>query len=1317
MARDAGAFASIRVEGALVPAEVLSRLAAGDSSQAGLTPDDYHLAEGERLREAISRSWSRLLGAWRGFAERRATTGASVSLTREKWLQVLFGELGYGRLPAVPGSLQVEDSGYPISHLWGNTPVHLLGWDIPMDRRSPGVTGAARPPHAMLQELLNRSDDFLWGFLANGQSLRLLRDSRALTRQAYVEFDLEAMFDGEVYSDFVVLWLLCHQSRFEAERPEACWLEEWVRAAVEEGTRARAELRKGVERALKTLGTGFLTHPANTRLRERIQDTGPDGLSAQDYYRQLLRVVYRLLFLFVAEDRELLLLREETCKPEQRERYERYYSTARLRKMSRRIRGSAHDDLWRGVQVVTRALGLDVGAPQLALPPLGGQLWDADATPDLSDAMLRNDHFLEAIRALAWLEREKVWRPVDYRNLGAEELGSVYESLLELHPGTDRARRRFTLTAAPGSERRKTGSYYTPSSLIAELLDSALDPILDRAERSDDPETALLDLTVCDPACGSGHFLVAAAHRIADRLARHRAEGDQPTPDQHRDALRQVITRCIYGVDVNPMALELAKVNLWLEAQRPDKPLTFLDHHLQVGNSLLGTTPDLIAAGIPDSAFRALGGDDKEVSKELRKRNRKRREGNLTLLSDVDVAAPSELEKSAKRLRELADDDLTARKTKEAAWEEFASSEALRSAKLVADAWVATFFVPKTTVDGPQPFELFYALRDGTVQPGRHPVEPVVQQLVAEHRFLHWHLAFPDIFASGDSDDGGFDVVVGNPPWERVKLQEQRWFASRDPEIADARNAAERKRKIADLAAENPPLYNAYASARRYAEVESSFLGKSGRFPLGGVGDVNTYAVFTDLFAQLAHGLGRAGLIVPSGIATGHTYRKFFSYLLNSRRLVSFYGFENEDLIFPEITNKTKFGLLALAGDRSQINEVAFTGYVRQPGQIHDPERRYALTVEDIKAINPNTLTAPLFRWARDAEVTADLHRSAPVLVREGDDEGNPWHVEFLRMFDMANDSELFISEDEAESWGGILNGNIFVLPDGARLLPLYEGKMIWHYDHRYGTYAGQTKKQANKGVLPHLTDRDHQRATGTPKPRYWVPEDDVEAVVADRWSRDWFLAWRDVGINERTLVAAAIPRTAAGDKLPLMLTAIKGRKVALLHASLSSLALDYAARQKTSSAVKYFVVEQLPCPVTVRNEMRFLTCGEPYIWLASRVSELTFTSVDMAPYADELGHGGAPYVWSPVRRPVLQAELDAFILHVFELNRAQVEWLIDSFTVLRKYEERDLGEFQTKRLVLERYDAMAEAIRAGQPYQTPLDPPPAHDSMRHKRL
>lgn len=632
-------FTAITSEGGLLPSDFLQTLLSPGSSVPGMEEVSYHLAKGERVTEAVNRSWNRLKGCWENYQRalvKKNEGEPTTTETRDRWLLPLFQELGFGTLAPVR-SIEIEGKSYPVSHGWGPVPIHLVGSHVDIDRRTPGAVGASRiSPHSLVQQLLNASDDHLWGIVSNGMNLRLLRDNAALTRLAYVEWDLQAIFDADVYPEFLLLWLVCHQSRFEGDKPEVCLLEQWKKAAQEKGLRALENLRPGVEKAITSLGEGLVGHKSNRELRRRLSI---GELTTQDFYWQILRVVYRMLFLFVAEDRDLLHVPiPEHAAPDEekafrvaRERYLNYYSITRLRSLSLSRAGTPHPDLWQAFVLVCGILGSDNGSPELALPALGSFLWtEKDSTPDLKGCLVSNRKFLDAVHAVAFVQDRNVRRAVDYRNLGAEELGSVYESLLELHPLVNADAGIFELRTAAGHERKTTGSYYTPDSLVQCLLDSALEPVMAdaiRGKKDQEAVEAILNLKVCDPAVGSGHFLIAAAHRMAKKVAALSTGEEEPAPAAVRVALRDVIGHCLYGVDVNPMAAELCRVSLWMEALVPGKPLTFLDHHIQVGNSLLGATPELIAKGIPDEAFTAIEGDDKKACSVLRKRNKEEKNG------------------------------------------------------------------------------------------------------------------------------------------------------------------------------------------------------------------------------------------------------------------------------------------------------------------------------------------------------------------------------------------------------------------------------------------------------------------------------------------------------------------------------------------------------------------------------------------------------------------------------------------------------------------------------------------------------------------
>lgn len=1286
---ESGGFSAIRTEGGLLPADLLTRVRGGDTSLPGLTPTDYHLAPGERLGEQIARSWSRLVPLWRRFAtelDELSNGGPAAGATRDKWLYPLFDELGYGRIVAAR-AFEVEGKNYPVSHWRGRVPIHFVGAGTSLERRQAGVRGAASAsPHSMVQELLNRSEEFLWAILSNGRQLRILRDNVSLTRQAFLEFDLEAIFANDIYDEFVVLWLVAHESRLDPEDPATSWLERWREEAATSGARALDALRGQVEEAISIFGRGFIAYRDNHELRSRLRS---GELEPLDFYRQLLRLIYRLIFLLVAEDRGLLL-HPEASELSQR-RYRDFYGLARLRDVAvgRAGRGP-HPDLWRSLLVVTRGLGSPSGTPELGLPALGSFLWSEEATADLDRADIADTDLLAGIRAITMrVDRDaRLLRPIDYRNLGSDELGSIYEGLLELHPVVTLEPAEFSLETFAGSERKSTGSYYTPDSLIAALLDTALTPLLDYASRSANPEDELLDLRVLDPAVGSGHFLVAAGRRIAHRLAAVRTGESEPAPEAIRHALRDVVGQCLFGIDVNPMALELAKISLWLEAIEPGRPLSFLDHHLVLGNALLGATPAMVTQPIPDEAFKTLTGDDKATASAWRKSNTAEAKfargghGLFPLGSSID-ALVVDLASQFHAVGSMSEETLKEVDAKRRAHETLTTSAMMSRARLAADAWCAAFFAPKSPGVPKITTTTVRTLSEGMVDP---EVLSVIEGLQRRHSFLHWHLTFPDVF-----ERGGFSSVVGNPPWEQIQYDPREVFAVTHPEIAQAATMSKRAALIARLEEEDPIAFVAHQRAMRDLEALQSFVHGSGRFPLTSFGRLNTAPLFVEAVRDAVAARGRVGMIVPTGIATDSFNQYFFADCVNQRRLVSLFDFENGAPLFQDVDRRFKFCLLTLTGPAAGAEVAEFVFFAREPGDLTDPERRFALTPDDLSLINPNTKTAPVFRSRHDAELTAKIYQRVPILVREGDPEGNPWGIDFQLMFMMNTDSNLFHTVTDLEGLGAHLEGNLW--RKGAEAwLPLYEAKMTHHFNHRWGDYAMHRDGSADT-QLPDISDAQLANPEYLVQPRYWVAEREVKNRLPTHVN--WLLGFRDItnSTNERTMISSALPLVAVGNNEALIFSTMRRRLVGLLPAVMSSFVFDYCTRHKVGgSHINFFIAKQLPvlAPSVLEASAPWSPEESVADWMRSRVLELTYTAVDMEGFASDLDYSGPPFQWDPQRRRQLRAELDAACFHLYGLDRGEVEYVMGTFPIIQRKDETTFGEYLTKRLILEQYDALS---------------------------
>ena len=1350
-------FNAIRTEGAILPADLLQRISNRDANLGGLSPEAYHQPAGVKLNEAINQAWNRMLGAWSAFRaaqQKLPPNDPATSITREKWLLPLFAQLDYGRLlPAK--SIELGGKSYAVSHAWQHTPIHLVGAGVALDKTTAGVAGAARSsPHSLLQELLNRSDDHLWGFVSNGLRLRILRDNVSLTRQSFVEFDLEAMMESELYADFTMLWLLCHESRVLAEgadtatgrqgdtasNPQSnCWLEKWSKKSQDEGTRALEQLRKGVEEAIKALGRGFLAHPANHALRQRL---GSGELDTQDYYRQLLRLVYRLLFLFVAEDRELLFAPEADAKA--RQRYTRFYSLARLRRLAERRAGTRHADLFHGLRIVMWNLGGDAagkGCPELGLPVLGSFLFSPEAIGDLigdgAACEIENFHLLAAVRALAFLRDQHGLRTVDYRNLRSEELGSVYEALLELHPRINIAAREFDLATAGGNERKTTGSYYTPDSLVQCLLDSALDPVVDEAVKQPNAEAAILRLKVCDPACGSGHFLIAAAHRLAKRLAAVRTGDEEPSPDAVRAALRDVIGHCIYGVDANPMAVELCKVSLWMESLEPGKPLSFLEHRIQCGNSLIGATPALIARGIPDEAFKPIEGDDREYCAEYRKQNKKERAGFQHLPFESRLKLGN-LAASIAELDAIDDRDIAGVRAKQQHYEDLVKSSGYLYGQFLADAWCAAFVWKKTRAF---PYPITEAVfREIEQNPYQHAtghdggwLEREVKRLREQYQFFHWHLAFPDAFRlesrlqadvpGGEEHplesgtpykagwSGGFDVVLGNPPWDIQEVKDNEYFANSYPEILSVKSAKDKTQVLQKIQDTTPSLWSQYQEYVRTIQGQSHFIANGERFPLSATGRLNLYRLFLENNHTISAKDGYVGVVIPSGFASDSFSQKHFNFLFGKGRIVSLYDFENRNRLFPGVDTRYKFCLLTVAGKEHKVERTDYVFFSLQTDEIRDHYRHVPMSPTEVNLFNPLSGTPPLFRSIRDLEITKKIHREAQIFCDKSIDSG--WKVKPSLMFMMNASLKTHRSAEELEELGLKLSGNKYGLDDQL-WLPLYEGKMVGMYDHRSASVRFDPTNRVRRNQPVDIDVSEHQNPNFLAMPIFWLCASEVQARC-EGVRPSWLLAIKDVtsATNERTVISAILPYVALSDPLPWLSNPKPALSNACLLANLNSVVLDYSARQKVAGLhLRGHYLAQLPVipPRNLKQAVAWKLGGRQILeaWIGSRSLELTYTAWDLQPFARDCGYTGEPFRWDEARRFLLRSELDAAYFHLYGIVREDVDYILDTFPIVRRKDEARHGEFRTKRVILEIYDEMQRAMETGEAYRTRLSPPPA---------
>jgi hypothetical protein len=759
-------YPSIRIEGAILSPDILGRI----EDLPGQRPTDFGLDSSVKVKDEIVRAWADAQDYWRIFQRKLETLrldSPATSETRQQWVVPMLALVGY-QVEFQARASEVNGKLYSISHRATNraqTPIQIVGYRelAGLDRKPENAT-LRMSAHAIVQEYLNLNEQ-LYGLVTNGRVIRLLRNSSRLIKLSYLEFDLDRIFTDGLFSDFAILYRLLHATRLphSDESANESWIERYHQDSLESGARIRDGLSRAVETAIRDFADGFLKHPDNAALREAIQN---NQLSASAYYKNLLRLIYRLLFLMVIEERDLIFPPEVELK--QRDIYRKFYSVQRLRHLSehRYLADHRRHDLWLALQTTFRLFEASGPGTKLGVAPLAGDLFDSDAIRHIASRTLGNDVLLGCLRALNVYEHpdNKQLIRVNYAALNVEEFGSVYEGLLEYKPAFHIHGNDIRFVFEQGGERAATGSHYTPDDLVQPLIKHSLDYLIADRLKTPNPEASLLDLRVADIACGSGHILLAAARRIATELAAVRTGEEQPSPSAYRTAVRDVIRTCIYGVDLNPLAVELCKVALWLEAHNPGQPLNFLDHHIKCGNAIVGfVRQEELDKGVPNEAFVTMPGDDKEFAAKWRNANKQDRVDTrqMRLAPAIQQRLSGRLmswnEMSALPERTPAEID-----AKKEAFVAFAESKDAFVLSEIAAIPIAQFYIPKTRANDSSlvadaQFRRYWV--DGLSPQGEGTARSLATSI--EKRFFHWFLEFPDIIARG-----GFDCILGNPPYK-----------------------------------------------------------------------------------------------------------------------------------------------------------------------------------------------------------------------------------------------------------------------------------------------------------------------------------------------------------------------------------------------------------------------------------------------------------------------------------------------------------------------------------------------------------------------
>jgi hypothetical protein len=1274
---DMSAWPSLTLEGNLIAPAMVASIDRRRASEQ--TEENYRIRKGLTIREEISTAFRVGQSHFDTFTKLQAP---SVEATRRFVRAFLAETFGFDDLATTDGAISFLAGGrIPI--------VVVPPSEERLDRRSPTLsTDRSRSPAFALQDYLNDNDNALWGLATNGVVLRLLRDNASLTRPAYIEADLAAIFTNDDAASFAVLWSLIHRTRFGTAGTAVtdCALERWREAGSREGEAARDRLASQVETALKVLGSGFLE--ANPELAARLRS---GELNLTEWFNELLRLVYRLIFLMVAEDRNLL--HPETAKSSARKLYAEGYSLVALRSQcARAATWDKHHDRYEGIKIVFR--GLASGQEALGLPALGG-LFSNDKLPHLDVARLRNRAFMEALFRLSWLSDKTGMVPVNWRAMETEELGSVYESLLELQPqlGGDGRTLIFATEAAEqkGNQRKTSSSYYTPDSLVQTLLDTALDPVLDMTEaQAADPARALLRLSVLDPACGSGHFLLAAARRIATRVARIRAEGT-PSLADFRHALRDVARCCIYGVDRNPMAVELTKVALWIETVDPGLPLGFFDAQIRCGDALLGIFDlKVLEEGIPDAAYKALSGDDKEVARHYAQKNRRERAEKDRVAKGFSFNRAHDLMRDFEALRAMPEDSVYQIEAKterlRALTAEGAASWTLARA---CDFYVAAFLLPKSAggqhagSDGLPRRGAEIVPTSGTIWEllrGVSPFGPLFGAAIdaaAAARTLHWPLEFPDVMARG-----GFDLVLGNPPWDTMSPDYKEFFSAYD---ANVRHLSPAEQKVAyEGLLLDPKIAERWDQHCRALYSAVHFIKSSGRYKLFaegnlGKGDFNVYRMFVETALAVARSGRVAAQFVPEGLYNGANATAIRKELFTKFRLERLAGFENtKGIWFPAIDTRMKFCLyVAWKGGQTESVPAAFRVNTADKLQDLMTGRTLSIPVAIVEEFSPDAVAVMEFAAQSEIDVCAKMYGRYPKFGAESN--GAPYR-HYMREVDMGTDRGLF--------------------SEGADGLPVFEGRMIDAYDYRAKGYVSGRGRAAVWDDLPFSSPNKRIQ------PQWRILPESIPDKLSGRIDR-YRIGFGDVAspTNQRGLIAALLPAASvSGHTVPTIEFHNAGPEDLLLWLGVAnSFAMDFLVRPKVSLHMTYTVMDSLPFPRTFAETP---AAAE----IARRVCALCAVGPEMQAFREAAVEAGilsslGDVVEDPARRAVLAAEVDVLVAReVYGLDRNEMLYILDpanilgedcgieTFKALRNREYRQFDEFRSQRLIEDAWDRLTTA-------------------------
>lgn len=1263
----------------------------------------------------------------------------------EKMLWEPYVKRALSYLEFVPANQPEAPGVYPLYEDYGFAECVCVLYLVPLRRNIDDISLGCFFPARLLLHLEKRNIN--WGILTNGLRWRLYSTKSSRPYEDYVELDLAETLEGSDEAEYGLFEQFFHRDSFIVDREDGASQDSSLRPTVPgkcrlDHDRKRSEetldqhvkepFLKQIDEVLQNICNGFIFE---TRTGKKSSSSGLEYTEEgrKEIFESAVKLIYRCLFLFYAEARRLF-----PAKPEQAKLYQRL-SMHTLCQEARKFRwGQRRDyeeyDLWKHLKGLIDAV--NNGDPEYGIMGYDGGLFDDEEEVFLGRHQLRNNFLARALYLLAFIDPldndPSSEYPIPYEDLEVRHLGELYENILEYTVSlaeADYIRRRnkkgvVTLLASETTrktgdtliekgdvyfgesalERKQTGSYYTPESLVCFLNHKSIvrplkenfeqeyrqrfDSLLEQAHSGLSVEIRrgaatsaaalvehfvgedLLNFKVCDPAMGSGHFLVDATNQMAGLVVSLLAEipylEGAAAGHSRPNHWRRLITRyCIYGVDLNPLAVNLAKLSLWLNCFAVEHRLTFLDHHLRCGNSLIG--------------IRSI---DQLETVPMRKGEKRSKDDKQLVLFDIGnlSAVLAQVTKGIVSISHIDEDNTDAQKAL------LLESEAsVAVIKPLADLYTACLMDQK--IDAGDYEKIFESLAEGTVKivpEGLQKIFESVEGYSIRHSFFHWPLEFPEIFGPGGT--GGFSATVGNPPWDIVKPNSQEFFSEYDPDFRTYKKQ-EANRTSKAMMTDNPEIEVKWRQYRDGFARQSTYFREPLSYSALGGGDINTFKLFLEQFFTILDQGGHMGIVVPSGVYTDKGCQALREMFFEQSQIEYLYCFENRwPTVFNGVDGRFKFVVFGTQkGGRTDNFKCAF--------MEHDPERlpvidanALEMSVKQVKKFSPDTLSIMEFNSQRDIDITEKVYGNWPLM---GEKLEGIWNVKFGSELHMTNDSNLFKTAPTD--------------------CPLYEGKMVWLFDSNFEN------------------------------PRYWLAEGDVKKRLGENaWEGQHYrIGFRNIAAstNERSLVCGVIPPSFHGNSFPTITpqsSSWQGPNIPetmWITSILSSFCIDFLIRQKVSMNLNFFFIESLPVPrratdnisfaVMIARVGRLLCCTKefatlwetifapewqsPNFWYPSHTvidaygpaheqeirkrlrEEAQTLTPEWGPHCGV--HDRLPDRRDTGDRAQLRAEIDAYVAHLYGLSRDDFAYILDTFPVLKKKEEKAFGEFMSRRKCLEEYD------------------------------